>query len=68
MNDKERSTEMKIATIRDTVSRCQREGIGVTEYGLRRWIKEGRLKVLWSGNRALVNWDNLMEFVSGGIQ
>lgn len=32
---------------------------------LRRWVKEGRIKYVMSGNTVLVNMESLEEFLSG---
>lgn len=55
--------QKKILTIRETVRRAQSEGIPITEYTLRRWIREGEIPVRYAGNRALIHYPTLMHYL-----
>ena len=53
-----------VLTVREAVSRAKAEGLPVTEYTLRRWIKAGSIPVRSVGSKALVYYPNLIRFVS----
>lgn len=53
-----------VMTVRQTVERAQADGLPVTEYTLRRWIKEGRIPVCRAGTKQLVFYPNLVSFVT----
>ena len=52
-----------VLTIREAVSRAKAEGLPVTEYTLRRWIKSGSVPVRTVGSKALVFYPNLVRFL-----
>ena len=59
----------ELLTIRQTAAKAKREGMyNITETGLRRWIAEGMLRVVPVGNRKLICWDTLMEFLRAGVE
>lgn len=39
----------------------------VTEYYLRRLVKSGKFPVVMAGNKALINFDNLLEYLSNPV-
>lgn len=55
----------EVATINDTIARSKSEGLGIPETALRRWVKEGAVPAVYVGNKALVYWPSLMEFLRG---
>ena len=57
---------MQLATIRDTAARAKVEGLGISEKALREWVAAGKLAFVASGNRRLIFWPTLMEFLSKG--
>lgn len=55
-----------VLTIRDTVTRAKAEGLPVSEYTLRNWIKTGRVPVAYAGTRALVYYPNVVNYLQTG--
>lgn len=56
----------ELGTIKQTAERAASEDLGVTETALRSWIAEGRLPVVAVGNRKMVYWPTLMQFLEQG--
>lgn len=52
-----------VLSIREAVRRCQREGLPVTEYALRGWIKSGEIPVRRVGSKALIYFPNLAAYL-----
>ena len=55
-----------IVTIRQAVRRAQQEQLAISEYALRRWIKEGRIPVRHAGTRALLYYPHVVEYLRCG--
>lgn len=56
-------------TIREAVDRAKQEGIPISEYTLRRWVKSGAVPVRVAGKKQLIYFPNLvryMQCVDGG--
>lgn len=53
-----------ILTVRETVERAKIDGLPVSEFSLRRWIKTGQLPVRMCGRKALVFYPALVSFVT----
>lgn len=53
-------------SIRQAVERCKRDGIPVSDYALRLWVKRGELPVRYAGAKALIYYPALVRFVTGG--
>lgn len=52
-----------VLTIRETVQRAKADGLPVSEYTLRRWIRSGALPVRKVGAKALVFYPNLVQYL-----
>lgn len=52
-----------VLTIREAVQRAKTDGLPVTEYTLRRWIKTGAIPVRNVGNKALLFYPNLVRYL-----
>ena len=52
-----------VCTIREAVLRAKADGLPVTEYTLRRWIKTGAIPVRMIGSKALLFYPNLLHFI-----
>lgn len=52
-----------VVTIREAVQRAKADGLPVTEYTLRRWIKTGAIPVRNVGSKALLFYPNLVRFL-----
>ena len=55
-----------VLTIRAAVTRAKEEGLPVSEYTLRAWIKNGRVPVVYAGTRALVYFPNIVNYLQTG--
>lgn len=56
----------QVATIPRTAARCREEGIGLSANQLRVLCKRGLLKHTQMGNKPLIYWPNLLEFLESG--
>ena len=52
-----------VVTIREAVQRAKADGLPVTEYTLRRWIKTVAIPVRNVGSKALLFYPNLVRFL-----
>ena len=50
-------------TIRQAVERARQEGIPVSEYTLRRWVKSGEVPVRTAGSKHLLYYPNLVRYL-----
>ena len=48
-----------------TISEAAKE-TGIPQHALRRWVKSGQIPAVYSGNRALLNLDRLIDYLQGG--
>ncbi len=53
----------QVVTIREAVRRAKSEGMRISEYTLRRWIKTGRIPVRIAGNRVLLYYPILANYL-----
>lgn len=53
-----------ILTVRETVERAKTDGLPVSEFSLRRWIKTGQLPVRMCGRKSLVYYPALVAFIT----
>jgi len=54
---------MEVLTIRAAVDRAKKEGLPVSEYTLRRWIKCGAIPARSAGNKVLLFYPNLVRYL-----
>lgn len=52
-----------MVTIREAVSRAKDDGIPITEYALRDWVKKGVVPVRKVGNKCLLFYPNLERYL-----
>jgi len=52
-----------ILTIRETVARAKAEGLPVSEYTLRTWVKCGYIPVVRAGLKQLIYYPNLVRYL-----
>ena len=50
-------------TIRQAVDRARQEGIPVSEYTLRRWVRSGAVPVRVAGSKQLLYYPNLVRYL-----
>ena len=55
-----------VLTIRAAVARAKDEGLPVSEYTLRSWIKSGLVPAAHAGTRALVYYPNIVKYLQTG--
>lgn len=65
MKTTKKETFRNIGTVRETIRHAKSEGVALSEPGLRRWIREGKIHVAYVGNRALVSWAAIMAYING---
>ena len=51
----------EIVTIREAVARAKSEGLPISEYSLRGWIKSGEIPFRKAGNKTLLYYPNLIK-------
>lgn len=52
-----------VLTIRETVRRSKSDGMPVSEYTLRKWIRQGVIPTRKAGTRVLIFYPNLVSFL-----
>ena len=52
-----------VMTIREAVKRAKDEGLPISEYTLRQWVKTGAVPVRKIGNKALLYYPNLVKYL-----
>ena len=52
-----------VVTIRECVQRAKAEGLPVTEYTLRHWLRTGAIPARKVGSKALIYYPNLVRFL-----
>ena len=52
-----------VVTIRDAVARAKADGLPVSEYTLRRWIKCGAIPVRSAGTKTLLFYPKLVRYL-----
>ncbi len=53
-----------VLTIREAVRRSKDEGVPVSEYALRRWVKTGAIPTRQAGTKTLIYFPRLVEFLT----
>lgn len=53
-----------VVTVKEAVQRARSEGMPVSEFSLRRWIKTGAVPVRKAGNKLLLYYPRLVEFLT----
>ena len=52
-----------VVTVREAVQRAKADGINVSEYALRQWIRTGAVPVRKVGTKALLYYPNLIKYI-----
>lgn len=52
-----------VMTIREAVKRAKGEGLPVSEYTLRRWVRDGVIPARMIGSKALIFYPNLVAYI-----
>ncbi|MBR5267068.1 MAG: hypothetical protein IKU20_02585 [Lachnospiraceae bacterium] len=53
----------EIVTVREAVARAKADGLPVSEYALRGWIKAGEVPSRKAGNKILLYYPNLIKYL-----
>lgn len=56
----------QLASIHETAIRCRAEGYDISEYAIRKLVSTGELSSVKVGNKSLIYWGNLMDFIKMG--
>ncbi len=56
-------TAKNVLTVREAVQRARDDGLAVSEYSLRQWIKAGKLPIRQAGQKTLLYYPNLVHFI-----
>lgn len=57
---------IQTGTIREIRGKLFENGYHVSEYAIRRWIKEGILPAVYTGNKALISYANVVKLLETG--
>lgn len=57
--------QKNMLTVRETVQRSKDEGIAVSEYALRMWLKQKEIPVRYAGSKALLYWPSVRAYITG---
>ena len=52
-----------VVTIREAVARARSEGLPVSEYTLRRWVRTGVVPIRKAGTKQLLFYPNLVQYL-----
>lgn len=55
-----------VLTIREAVKRAKADGMPVSEYTLRQWIRTGEIPHRMAGSKTLIFYPNLVEYLKSG--
>ena len=53
-------------SIRVMARQCKRLGVPLAECAIRRLVKEGAIPAIYIGTKAILNWENILDFVKNG--
>lgn len=53
----------EVLTIREAALRAKAEGLSVTEYSLRQWVRSGAIPTRKVGNKALLYYPNIVRYI-----
>lgn len=53
-----------VVTVKEAVQRARSEGLPVSEFSLRRWIKTGAVPVRMAGSKMLLYYPRLVDFLT----
>lgn len=56
--------ERQMLSVRESVVRAKAEGLPISEYSLRLWIKQGLIPVRLAGRKQLIFWPNVRNYVT----
>ena len=56
---------IQFGSIRAVHKALVEDGILLSEYALRMWVKEGRIPAVYSGKKAYVRYDSVLEYLRG---
>lgn len=57
--------ECTFGSIREIQRQLTNEGVHISEYALRTWVKDGLLPARYSGRKAIISYDNVLALLRG---
>ena len=66
MTNLDASAFCKVGTIREIHQQLLHDGYHVSQYALRQWVKAGRLPAVYTGNKALISYRNVLDILQTG--
>lgn len=55
-----------VGTVQQIVQRLHSDGYHVSEYALRRWIKDGVIPSVHTGKKFLITYDRVLDYLKAG--
>lgn len=52
-----------VLSVRETVSRAKADGMNISEYALRQWIRNGEIPSRKAGQKILIYYPNVMRYL-----
>lgn len=59
-------TTKSLLTVREAVRRSKADGLDLSEYTLRKWVRLGVIPTCQAGAKTLIFYPNLVTYVQGG--
>jgi len=56
---------VRFGSIREIHKALVADGVLLSEYALREWVKKGLIPAVYSGKKAYVRYDNVVAFLNG---
>ena len=56
-----------VGTIRQIHRQLIQEGFCISEYALRKWIKDGRVQAVYSGRRAYISYQQVVDLLLSAV-
>lgn len=55
--------DKSVLTVREAVQRAKEDGLPISEYTLRQWVKSGKIPVRQVGQKTLLYYPNLVRYL-----
>ena len=56
----------RMRSIKDLVKECRKAGSDISEYAIRKCIKEGKIPFVFLGNKIYINLDGFIDYLNHG--
>ena len=64
IHNNETVCKCSVGSIRKICQRLNDEGYSVSDYAIRRWVKEGKIPAVYSGTKAIIAYDAVKLFIT----